>query len=238
MCLGKNDIDMKNTLILAIAIVVAGAMLPISVAKFKSYDRTVDVKGLCEQEVKADKVIWPLSYKVMGNDLATVLAETERNNSAIKDFLKAGGLAENEITVNTPLISDKFASEYGNNDRVYRYLVTNVITVCTDNVDAVLAMLGRQSELVKKGIPLIGDNWENKTQFKFEALNDIKPQMIEEATANAREAAGKFAKDSGSRLGKIKSATQGTFSIDDRDSNTPYIKRVRVVTYVTYYIKN
>ncbi len=225
-------------MIIAVAIVLAGLMLPVSVAKFKSYDRTVDVKGLCEQEVKADKVIWPLSYKVMGNDLATVLAETERNNNAIVDFLKNGGVSENEISVASPQISDKYASEYGNNDRVYRYLVTNVITVCSGDIDAVLILQGRQAELIKKGIPLIGDNWDNKTQFKFEALNEIKPQMIEEATANAREAADKFAKDSGSRPGKIKSATQGTFSIDDRDSNTPYIKRVRVVTYVTYYIRN
>ena len=229
---------MKKTLTIAIAIVLAGAMLPISVAKLKSYDRTVDVKGLCEQEVKADKVIWPLSYKVMGNNLSTVLAETEKNNNAIVEFLKKGGLSDDEITVTTPQISDKYASEYGNNDRVYRYLVTNVITVCSGKIDAVLSLQGHQSELMKQGITLFSDNWENKTQFKFEALNEIKPQMIEEATANAREAADKFAKDSGSRIGKIKTATQGTFSIDDRDSNTPYIKRVRVVTYVTYYIKH
>lgn len=229
---------MKRTLIIAAAIVLAGAMLPIAVTKYKSYDRTVDVKGLCEKEVKADKVIWPLSYKVVGNDLATVMAETERNNGLILDFLKGGGIKVEEISVASPEISDKYASEYGNNDRIYRYLVTNVITVCTGDVDAVLELQSRQAELIKGGITLVADNWENRTQFKFEALNDIKPQMIEEATANARAAADKFAKDSGSRIGKIKSASQGTFSIEDRDSNTPFIKRVRVVTYVTYYIKH
>lgn len=229
---------MKRTLIIAAAIVLAGAMLPIAVTKYKSYDRTVDVKGLCEKEVKADKVIWPLSYKVVGNDLATVMAETERNNGLILDFLKGGGIKVEEISVASPEISDKYASEYGNNDRIYRYLVTNVITVCTGDVDAVLELQSKQAELIKGGITLVADNWENRTQFKFEALNDIKPQMIEEATANARAAADKFAKDSGSRIGKIKSASQGTFSIEDRDSNTPFIKRVRVVTYVTYYIKH
>lgn len=229
---------MKKYVILALAIVLAGAMLPLSVGKFKSYDRTVDVKGLCEREVKADKVIWPLAYKVMGNDLATVLAETEKDNAAILAFLEEGGIPAEQITVNTPQISDKYATEYGNNDRVYRYLITNVITVCSGNIDAVLALQSRQSELMKKGIAFNGNNWENQTQFKFEALNDIKPEMIEVATANAREAAQKFAQDSDSRLGKIKTASQGTFSIEDRDSNTPYIKKVRVVTYVTYYIRN
>lgn len=229
---------MKKTLIIAAAIVIAGAMLPVSVGKLKSYDRTVDVKGLCEREVKADKVIWPLSYKVMDNELSSVLSQTESSNKAIIDFLQAGGIKPEQITVSTPQISDKFASEYGNNDRVYRYLCTNVITVCTSDIDAVLELQAKQSELMKKGVALAQNDWENPTQFKFEALNDVKPEMIEEATANARQAAKKFAQDSGSRLGKIKTATQGTFSIEDRDTNTPHLKKVRVVTYVTYYLKH
>lgn len=229
---------MKKVLVIAAAIIIASAMLPISVAKFKSYDRTVDVKGLCEREVMADKVIWPLTFKVVGDDLASVIAETEKNNRTVVDFLVAGGIPESQITVAAPEISDKFASEYGNNDRVYRYLSTSVITVCTEMIDGVLELQSRQAELMKKGITFATDRWENATQFKFEALNSIKPEMIEEATANARAAAKKFAQDSDSRLGKIKTATQGTFSIEDRDSNTPQVKKVRVVTYVTYYIKH
>ncbi len=228
---------MKKTLITAAAIIIAGAMLPVAVSQFKSYDRTVEVKGLCEREVKADKVIWPLVYKVMGNDLSAVIAETESNNASIVEFLKSGGIDASCITVATPQISDKFASEYGNNDRVFRYLMTSIVTVCTSDIESVLALQGRQDELLKKGITISTD-WENKTQFKFEGLNDIKPEMIEEATANAKEAARKLAEDSGSKVGKIKNAVQGTFSIEDRDSNTPSIKKVRVVTYVCYYIKH
>lgn len=228
----------KEVLIAALAAVIMGAMLPLSVALFKSYDRTVDVKGLCEKEVNADKVIWPITYKVVGNELSAALDLVEKNNATVLDFLRKGGITENEITISAPQISDKYASEYGNNDRVYRYLCTCVITVCSSEVNKVLELQGKQDALLKSGVTLAANDWENKTQFKFEALNDIKPQMIEDATANAREAAQKFAKDSGSRLGKIKTATQGTFSIEDRDTNTPYIKRVRVVTYVTYYLNN
>lgn len=229
---------MKRTIIIAAAIVLAGAMLPISVAKLKSYDRTVDVKGLCEREVKADKVIWPISYNLMDDKLANILSQTEDFNGIISGFLKEGGIKEEEISVSTPKISDKYANEYGNNDRLYRYVCTNIITVCTNNIDAVLALQAKQSELMKRGITLSRNEWEASTQFSFEALNDIKPEMIEEATSNARQAARKFAQDSGSSLGKIKSATQGTFSIENRDSNTPHLKKVRVVTYVTYYLKH
>ena len=99
--------------------------------------------------------------------------------------------------------------------------------------------MGKQAELLKKGVVAgAGNDWENPVEFKYEGLNDIKPQMIEEATRNARETAQKFAKDSRSKLGKIKTASQGTFTIENRDSNTPYIKTVRVVTSVTYYLKN
>ena len=219
-------------------LMVIGLMITRAVDKFRSFDRTVNVKGLCEKEVKADKVIWPVVYKVMANDVQSVYDQTDGNNAAILAFLKSGGIESAEITVSVPNISDKFANEYGSNDRAYRYIATSVITVCTDKVDEVLALMSRQSELLKKGIVTGGNSWENPVEFKYEGLNDIKPQMIEEATRNAREAAEKFAKDSDSRLGKIRTANQGTFTIENRDSNTPYIKRVRVVTSVTYYLKN
>ena len=225
-------------LAIMLGLIVLGLMIPKAVREFRSFDRTVNVKGLCEREVEADKVIWPVVYKVMDNDLGNIYSVTDRNNAAILEFLKSGGLQDSEITVSVPSISDKYANEYGNNDRTYRYIATNIVTVCTDKVDGVLALMSRQSELLRKGIVTAGNDWENPVEFRYESLNDIKPEMIEEATKNAREAAQKFATDSGSSLGKIKTASQGTFTISDRDSNTPYIKKVRVVTSVTYYLKN
>jgi hypothetical protein len=225
-------------LFIMVGLVVLGMMFPRAVEKYRSYDRTVNVKGLCEKEVKADKVIWPVVYKVMANDIQSIYDQTDGSNAVIMDYLKAGGIDASEITVSVPQISDKFANEYGNNDRAYRYIATNVITVCTDKVDDVLGLMSKQSDLLKKGIVTGGNTWENPVEFKYEGLNEIKPAMIEEATMNAREAAEKFAKDSESRLGKIKTANQGTFTIENRDSNTPYIKKVRVVTSVTYYLKN
>ncbi len=224
-------------LFIMIGLIILGLMIPKAVGEFRSYDRTVNVKGLCEKEVKADKVIWPVVYKVMANDIQSIYDQTDSNNAAIMDFLTKGGIDKAEITVSVPQISDKFANEYGNNDRAYRYIATNVITVYSDKVDTVLGLMSEQSDLLKKGIVTDGSNsWENPVEFKYEGLNDIKPGMIEEATKNAREAAEKFAKDSDSRLGKIKTANQGTFTIENRDSNTPYIKKVRVVTSVTYYL--
>lgn len=222
-----------------VGLIVLGAMMPRAVEKYRSYDRTVNVKGLCEREVKADKVIWPVVYKVMANDVQSIYDQTDAGNARIISFLESGGIEADEITVAVPQISDKLANEYGDNNRAFRYIAKNVITVCTSDVDKVLALMSRQSELLKKGVVTDGSNqWENPVEFRYEGLNDIKPEMIEEATRNAREAAQKFAKDSDSRLGKIKTANQGTFTIENRDSNTPYIKKVRVVTSVTYYLKN
>jgi hypothetical protein len=231
--------ECKNSLGLSImtGLIVLGLMMPIAVANFKSYDRTVDVKGLCEKEVMADKVIWPISFTVVGDDLLGIYNETDANIATITKFLTDGGLPESAITYSTPRISDKYAQEYGNNDRRFRYLSKSIITVCSENVELVRKLMQQQTTLLKKGISLTENVWENPVQFKFEGLNEIKPEMIEEATVNARAAAQKFAKDSGSKLGKIKSANQGTFTIADRDSNTPYIKTVRVVTSVTYYLK-
>ena len=221
-----------------VGLVVLGLMIPRAVSVYRSYDRTVDVKGLCEREVKADRVIWPITYKVMADDIRSIYSQLDGSVATIKDFLLSGGISEDEISVSVPSVSDKFANEYGENQRTFRYIAKNVVTVCTDKVDLVLALMARQSELLKKGIVTESNDWENRVEFSYEGLNDIKPEMIEIATMNAREAAQKFAKDSGRRLGKIKTANQGTFSLVDRDSNTPYIKKIRIVTYVTYYLKN
>ncbi len=223
-------------LFVMIGLVVIGFHISGAVEKYRSYDRTVNVKGLCEKEVKADKVIWPVVYKVMANDIQSIYDQIDANNKIVMSFLASGGIKSDEISVAVPNISDKYANEYGSNDRAYRYIATSVLTVCTSEVDAVLALMSRQSELLKKGVITGGNTWENPVEFKYEGLNGIKPQMIEEATMNAREAAEKFAKDSDSRLGKIKTANQGTFTIENRDSNTPFIKKVRVVTSVTYYL--
>lgn len=116
--------------------------------------------------------------------------------------------------------------------------VTTVLTVVTDKVDLVRSLMQRQGDLLKQGVAVTGGDYQYRTQFLYTGLNTIKPGMIEEATANARTAAEKFAHDSKSKLGKIRSATQGQFSIEDRDENTPYIKSVRVVTTVEYYLKD
>ena len=220
-----------------VGLIVLGLMLPATASRLKSYDRTVNVKGLCEREVKADKVIWPMVFKVVGNDLGAVYSEIESKTSTLKSYLLKGGVSPEEITVAIPTISDKFTQEYGSNDRAYRFVAKCTITVCSKDVDGILALMGGQNALIKQGIALEND-WEARSEFTFEALNDIKPAMIEEATKNAREVAQKFAKDSDSRLGKIKQASQGTFTITDRDSSTPYIKKVRIVTNVTYYLNN
>ena len=230
--------ELFSGLAIMVGLVVLGLMIPRAVSVYRSYDRTVDVKGLCEREVKADRVIWPITYKVMADDIRSIYSQLDGSVATIKDFLLSGGISEDEISVSVPSVSDKLANEYGENQRTFRYIAKNVVTVCTDKVDLVLALMARQSELLKKGIVTESNDWENRVEFSYEGLNDIKPEMIEIATMNAREAAQKFAKDSGSRLGKIKTANQGTCSIVDRDSNTPYIKKIRIVTYVTYYLKN
>lgn len=232
----KNKI--VSAALISVGLIVSGAMIPLSVTRLKSFDRTVDVKGLCEREVMADKAIWPVCFKSVADKYPELLSQISSDNAAVVAFLKEQGFGDDEISVSAPKISDKFAQEYGGNDRMFRYLGKGAVTVCTKDINKVLRAQTKLPDLMSAGVVVTEDNYENPTVFNFEGLNAVKPEMIEEATRSARQAAQKFAKDSDSRLGKIKSASQGTFSIENRDSNTPYIKRVRVVTYVTYYLKN
>ena len=214
--------------IIAVGMVLLGVIIKWGINDFIDKERIVSVKGLAEMEVPADKVIWPLMYKDIGN---------EQKNKAIVKFLESNGIAKEEISIAPPEVIDMQAERYGNRDIAYRYNATSVITVTSKNVDKVRKLMSEQAELLKQGIAISGGDYRYNVVYEFTGLNDVKPQMIEEATKNARAAAEKFAKDSDSSLGKIRNASQGQFSISDRDANTPYIKSIRVVTTVNYYLR-
>jgi hypothetical protein len=227
-----------EAVILALGLVALGAQIEDGIKDFVAKDRVVTVKGLAEMEVPANKVTWPLMYKEVGNDLTTLYNKINQTNKAIVDFLKQKGISEDEISINAPEIIDMQAERYVGESKTYRYNVTTVITVTSSKVDLVRNLISEQGELLKQGIAITGGDYRYNIQYDYTSLNEIKPQMIEEATKNAREAAQKFAKDSDSELGKIKRATQGQFSIDNRDANTPYIKRIRVVTTIEYSLED
>jgi hypothetical protein len=170
--------------------------------------------------------------------LQDLYVRINRNNLTVISFLKENGITDEEISVNAPEIIDMSAERYSTSPPPYRYNVTSVITVSSGKVDLVRELISDQGELLKQGIAITGGEYRYNTVYSYTGLNDIKPQMIEEATRNARTAAIKFAQDSDSKLGKIKNAYQGQFSITDRDENTPYIKKIRVVTTVNYYLKD
>lgn len=228
-----------EALILAIGLVAIGWFIKSGLDSFAGRERVVNVKGLAEMEVPANKVTWPLVYKELGNDLTGMYNQIASKNKTIVAFLEDNGIASSEISVNAPQIDDIQADRYNNNvAATYRYNATAVIIVTSDKIDLVRKLMSEQGVLLKEGIAISGDDYQYSVTYEYTGLNDIKPQMIEEATKNARAAAEKFATDSGSHLGKIKSASQGQFSISDRDQNTPYIKKVRVVTTVNYYLKD
>ena len=221
---------------LMVGLIVGAVLLGNAIKAARADDRVVSVKGLCEREVKADKVICPFAYKEGGDNLQELYVTIEEKNGIIIDFLKEAGIADADISVAAPKVLDTRTEWSGSQNR-YTYIVTSVVTVCTDKVDEIVRLQSRQGELLQKGIAM-ANNWEYQPVYTFTQLNEIKPSMIETATKNARETAEKFAADSESELGKIKRATQGQFTITDRDSNTPYMKNVRVVTSVDYYLKD
>lgn len=232
---------MKNwrieALIIAVGIFLLGVMIKSGISSFVDKERVVSVKGLAEMEVPANKVIWPLMYKDIGNDPALLYTNMVQKNNVIVQFLKNNGITDSEISIAPPEVIDMQAERYGDRNINYRYNATSVITVTSVNVDKVRKLMSEQAELLRQGIAISGGDYRYNVSYEYTGLNDIKPQMIEEATKNARAAAEKFAKDSDSSLGKIRNASQGQFSISDRDANTPYIKSIRVVTTVNYYLK-
>lgn len=229
----------KEAIILCIGLIIMGACIADGLTSAFQSDRIVTVKGLSEREVPADKVTWPLVYKELGNEPAEMYNRLGTKNRQVIDFLKGKGISENEISESAIQVSDRQADSYDQNNILYRYKATSVITVTSSQVELIRKIMQSQSELMKMGIALITEEYgTNTVKYEFTGLNEIKPDMIEESTKNARATAEKFAKDSDSKLGKIRKASQGQFSIDNRDANTPYIKRIRVVSTIEYYIED
>jgi len=236
-----NDSIAKSIMILGgcllVGFIALGWQVGHAALSVKELERTVVVKGLSEREVPADIVIWPLTFQEANAELNGIFAAIQSKNTLITEFLVGHGIPREEITVAPPAVTDQYAQSYGDKSHIlFRYTGSSTVTVYSSNVAAVRAAMQDVISLGKKGVALSGEGYQGQTQFVFSGLSTLKPDMIEEATRNARSVAEKFAADSDSRLGKIRSAQQGQFSIENRDSTTPHIKRVRVVSTVEYYL--
>ena len=184
-------------------------------------------------------MVWPITYKTTGNDLQSIYAEVNATAAKIVKFLKDNGLTDADISLNSPEIEDLQTDRWTDKSKIQdRYNVKNTVTVASDKVDIVRKLVNRMGELLKVGVAISPADYGEGIKYEYTELNKIKPEMIKAATIDARAAAQKFADDSESELGKIKEATQGYFEIEDRDAYTPYIKTVRVVTNVVFFLKS
>ncbi len=223
---------------LIIGLTLLGFILAKAAIDVKEYERSVTVKGLAEREVPADVVIWPIVFTEANNDLTNLYTSIDQSKQKIVDFLVGKGIEANELTHSLPSITDKSAQQYGGSERAeFRYVARQTVTVYSTHVDQVRKSMTELSELGKSGIAFSGEDM-HQIEYLYTGLNEIKPQMIEEATAVAREVAEKFAQDSNSKLGRIKTASQGQFSISPRDKNNPHLQKIRVVSTVTYYLSD
>lgn len=212
-----------------------GFFISKGLTKIANQEQYVTVKGLAEREVLANKVVWPLPYKCVSNDMQKLYGEIEKNKNIVLSYLKDGGITDSEIVISAPAVTDRLAQSYVPDNIQFRYQAEAVITVISPQVEKVIELMGKQIELMKDGV-IISNEYNYQTQFEYTALNDIKPEMVEEATRNARAVAQKFAEDSDCELGNIRQATQGQFSISS-DETTPQIKNIRVVTTVKYALE-
>ena len=228
-------IPFKKNLIMGVSIVLAALVLGIfqicSVKTLKSFDDTVTVRGLCEKEVDADRAVLRVSYSAQDNSLVNLRQTVEDNDNVIINMLKQAGFSDEEIKYTSAHINDRY--DYYSSNIAYRYGANQTISVFTSKMDKVSEVQKKiDAELLKQNI--ISNTYAS---YEYNGLNEIKPKMIAESRENARKAADEFAKNSGSDIGKMRTASQGYFEVEDLDENTPQIKKVRVVSTVEYYLK-
>ncbi|MFN2260412.1 MAG: SIMPL domain-containing protein [Parasphingopyxis sp.] len=221
--------------ILGVSIILGGYLLGDGLLRARMADRSVTVRGLAEREVTADLATWTISYSARSSDLAAAQADIDRDTDAIRAFFGELGFEADALQP-----SGVNVSEYSDNMGETIYTVQQRLQLRTDDIARAQAAVARQFELVRRGVVL---SEGSGMSYAFTGLNAIKPEMVAEATRDARTSADQFAEDSDTQVGGIRSATQGYFSIESRDgdaggygvADTPY-KLVRVVTTIDFYL--
>lgn len=221
---------------LVLGLAVFGFQVKRAVKLGREFDRYLAVKGLSEREVKATLAIWPIRFSVAAEELGALKTAMETNRALIMNFLQENGISPAEITHGLPVVNDREDERIqANRPSLPRYRGLVTLVVRSPNVDVVKKTIQAADALLEKGVTLVDGG--DRVQFLFNAVNEIKPDMIKEATANARAAAEKFAQDSRSQVGRIRKATQGALEIEDRDAATPEKKVLRVVTTVDFFLE-
>lgn len=237
---------------LMLGLVVGGWILGSEIKATKLGDRYVTVKGLVERTVKSDTAMWAVSFKETGNDLPQVFAKSEADKESVLKFFVSAGITAQEITVGQIGVTDRQTNDYGNDGPKSRYVVEQTVTVQSGDVDKITRAGEKTAALVQAGV-VVGSSspggGQGGIKYQFTGLNALKPEMITEATRNARASAERFAADSGSQVGSIRSANQGVFSIaaaqsiavsdeagGGADADASVMKKVRVVATIDYYL--
>ena len=235
----------RGSLVLALGIALAGWWVGQGFQKGRAADRYVTVKGISERDVQADIAVWPLRFVASDNDLAKAQARIESGGAAIMAFLDRNGISPEAAEIQGFEVNDLLANPYRSGPIESRYIISQTVLVRSDRPEDIRTLSQKVGELVDAGVVLTGGGGPTPgPTYLFTRLNDVKPEMIAEATANARTAAQQFAKDSGSKLGGIRQANQGVFVILPRDQAPGTMeelqihKTVRVVTTVEYYLED
>ncbi len=239
-----------RAVIMAVGVALAGLLAGNGFARARAGDRYVTVKGVSEREVRADLAIWPLHLVGADNDLTTANTKLGTSIAGVRAFLLRHGIDTSQIQMTDFSATDAYANQYASDRKpANRYIVHQTVLVRSTRPDQVLAASQQIGELAAIGVVISsgteyggGANGGGPT-FVFSGLNRLKPEMIADATARAREAATQFARDSHSDLGGIRQANQGIFEILPRDQapgiseSSQIAKVVRVVATIDYYLK-
>ena len=237
----RNLAGLAGATLLAGAIALAGWFVGDGFLQGRKSERFVTVKGLAEREVQADLAVWPLRFVATGNDLAEVQRKIAADAARLGGFLTANGFPPEAFENAELQVIDRLAQQYQQGPVDSRFIIAQTVTLRTGEIDKVAGLPARLGQLVAEGLVLSDENqWNAGPTYIFSGLNELKPAMIAEATANARAGAEQFAADSGSRVGGIHRANQGVFQILPRD-DVPGLqeakqihKTVRVVSTIDY----
>lgn len=228
-------------LCLAFGLAVFGVQVNRAVRRAREFDRYLTVRGASELEVKATLAIWPIRAAAFAEDLPGLKKSMEATRDIAVEFLRERGIPAEDINSGLPVVQDRHEIRTEDGHKISpRYKAVITLVVRSKKPDVVKQAIQQVDRLLDKGVSIVTSEYNDRAdrpEFLFDGVNDVKPSMIAQATANARASAERFAHDSNARVGAIRQATQGVLEIEDRDVASPEIKKLRVVTTVEFFLE-
>ncbi|MBI9076952.1 MAG: SIMPL domain-containing protein [Desulfatibacillum sp.] len=241
---GKYSLTLFG-IVVSIGLIISTYLVTDVIRDVRMSHQIIKVRGYAEKVVESDLATWTIELKTRTKNVVEGYNILEKHTFEVLGFLHSNEINDGEISKTSVSIEERLKKVgYNETNEIEDYELTQFIKVRSNDVYKIARISTQIDTLIKKGVEL----QSHTPKFSFSKVNDLKSDLLTAATMDARSRAAVLAEGSGVKLGYLRAARQGKFSIlsatatnisDDSYSDDEYSigKKVTAVVTVDYSMK-